>query len=179
MRRFGWQIGGLCIAIGAIVALAVLVFARGPSGAPAVHRASASPTTRATPTADARVLAVEAAARRYVEAVEESARSGDPAPVDALVVPGSQAEGNAGVAADISRQDHQNFIASRIDFDERSWSVSVAETVATVTFRYAAFGHAASWPSLRPREADHETREVGMTLEFELRDGLWLVDRSS
>ena len=180
MRRFGWQIGGLSIAIGALVVLGILVVAHGPTAAvSARHGGLPTASARATATPDPRVAAVEAAARRYVEAVEASARTGDPAAVDALVIPGSQAEGNAGITADFSRENHFNFISTRIDFDESSWSVSVSDSSATATFRYTVFGHSASWPSLQARETDHESSGVTMNLDFELRSGAWLVTRSS
>jgi hypothetical protein len=179
MRRFGWQIGGISIAVAMVVALGLLAFGRGSGGTKGVASPRPSPSPHATPTVDPRVAEVEAAARRYVEAVEESARTGNPSSVDQLVVHGSQAEGNAAISADFSRENHYNFISSRIDFDESSWRISVEATTATVSLKYAAFGHNADWPSLRPREADHETTQVRMSLEFEDQDGKWLVSQST
>jgi hypothetical protein len=179
MRRFGWvQIAGLLVACGLIAGLAVLAFGRGASPPrPVPPRASAS--ARATATPDPRVAEVEAAARRYIEAVEQSARTGDPSEVDQLVVPGSQAEGNAAITADFSRENHYNFIATRIDVDPASTHVTVLSTSASAIVQYVLFGHDADWPSLRPRETDHSTKPVTLHLEFELRADKWLIAQSS
>ena len=178
MRRFAWQIGGLGVGVGACVALGVLAFGCG-SSAPVRATATASPTPRPTATADPRVAQVEAAARQYIQAVEDSARTGSAAQVDALVVPDSQAAGNAGVVANLSRANHYNFIASRVDYDDSSWHVTLLTDTATLVVRYSLYGHLADWPSLTPREPDHETSAVQLQLEFALRDGQWLVSRSS
>ena len=179
MRRHAWQIGGLMVAVGAIVVLGILAFGRGDNARAIRTTGHPTGTPRATATADLRVAEVQAAARRYVEALERSAASGDAAQVDRLVVPGTQAAGNAGIAASFSRDNHYNFIASRIDYDEPSWEVSVNQASATARLRYSLFGHTADWPSLRPRESDHETNAFQMELEFELHGGAWLVTRSS
>jgi hypothetical protein len=139
----------------------------------------ATPSVRATATPDPRIAVVEAAVRRYVEAVEASARTGDPTAVNALVVPGSQAAGNAAITADFSRENYYNFIASRIDYNAKSWNIVVANSTATASVRYMLYGHAADWPSLHSREPDHETPEVELKLQFDLRDGNWLVSQSS
>ncbi len=94
-------------------------------------------------------------------------------------MPGSQAAGNAGITADFSRVNHYNFMTSRIDYDEGSWSTTVATTEATATVSYSLFGHTADWPSLRAREQDHETAKVQIHLTFELRSGAWLVAQTS
>jgi hypothetical protein len=178
MRRFGWQIGGVGVALVAVVALAALAF--GACGSSSrVSRSAVSPTARATASADPRVAEVEAAARRYVEALEASAKSGDASAVDALVMPGSQAEGNAGIVSSFSRANGYNFIASRIEYASDSWQVTVVDDTATVLVTYSVFGHAADWPSLRPRESDHEAKPTSLHLEFELSKGQWLVSRSS
>jgi hypothetical protein len=175
MRRFGWlQIAGLLVACGVIAGLAVLAFARGASPPrPVSPRPTAS--ARATATPDPRVAEVEAAARRYVQALQDSAKTGDPAPVDALVVPGSQAAGLAGIAASFSRTEKYNFIVDRVDFDAASWIAQVNTTTATVSFRYSLHGHDADWPSLRPRETDHESQPLSASYQFELHEGSWLI----
>ena len=174
MRRFGWQISGISVAVAAVVVLGLLAFGCG-SGTKVVGTPVAKVTARPTPTVDGRVADVEAAARRYVEALEASAKTGDASAVDALVVAGSQAEGNAGILADFSRENHYNFIAGRVDYDPSSWQVSVGGATATAVFQFELFGHNADWPSLRAREADHESHSVQMNLEFQLEDGKWLV----
>lgn len=180
MRRFGWQIGGVTIALAVVVALGVLAFGCGSGSRLAVTpTAHPSPHATATPTVDPRIAQVEAAAKQYVEALERSASTGDPSAIDQLVVSGSQAEGNAAILADFSRENHYNFIATRVDFDETAWQLSVEASTATASFQFRLFGHNADWPSLRPRESDHETASIKMSLEFELDGGKWLVTRSS
>ena len=176
MRRYGWQIGGVGIAVALVAALALL--AHTASGHASVPHERTAVTPRATPTVDVRIAEVEAAAKRYVEVVEHSAKTGDPSEVDKLVVPGSQAEGNAAVTSDFSRENHYNFMANRIDIDETSWQISVTDSVATASFRYSVFGHDADWPSLRPREPDHESKPVGVQLEFEYQGAQWLITQS-
>jgi len=177
MRRFAWQIGGIAVALGAVLALGILVFA---CGSPAtVHLSPATTTPRPSPTADPRIAEVEAAAKRYVEAVEQSAKTGSATMVDQLVVHGSQAEGNAGITADFSRENHYNFMSNRIDFVNSSWQVTVNSSTASVSVQYSVFGHDADWPSLRPRESDHESAPVRLTLELEYQSGQWLVAQST
>jgi hypothetical protein len=166
------------VAVGAVVVLGVLAFGCGGGGQPA-PRATASPSVRATATPNPRVAQVEAAVRRYIEAVQASARTGNASGVDQLVVAGSQAEGNAGIVANLSRENHYNFIATSIHLDEAAWIVSLSRETASVTARYSLVGHLADWPSLTPRESDHETPAVQLQLGFELRDGKWLVNQSS
>jgi len=179
MRRFGWQIGGLGVAVGALVGLGGLAFGCGanPSAPVGRHVPAASARATPTPTADPRVAQVEAAARRYIEAVELSAKTGDPSPVDALVVPGSQAEGNAGIASSFSHDNHYTFVASRIDYG--AITVNVEVSTATAAISYRLFGHAADWPALKPREPDHETDQFHLDLELELQGQAWLISRSS
>jgi hypothetical protein len=180
VRGYGWQIGGLGVALAGVVGLGMLAFGCGSGAAPpGAVTPSASPSVRASVTADPRVAEVEAAARRYIEAVEQSAKTGDASEVDKLVVAGSQAEGNAAITANFSRENRFNFIASRIDYNGHSWRTSVGQTTASISVGYSLFGHTADWPSLRAREEDHQTAEVQLQLEFELRDGKWLVVRSS
>jgi hypothetical protein len=177
MRRFGWQIGGLSVALLAVLGLGMLAFGCGSPQAPAHVRASATVGPRVTATADPRVVQVEDAARRYVQALQDAAKSGDPGGVDALVVPGSEAEGNAGIASSFSRDNHYAFIAARIDYG--AWQVTVDSTTANVTLHYTLYGHTADWPSLRPREADRTMNPVTLKLELEFHGSAWLVSRSS
>lgn len=180
VRRFGWlQIGGLGVALAAVVVLGMLAFGCGSSSPTHPVTPHASVSAHASATADPRVAEVEAAARRYIEAVEQSAKTGDASEVDKLVVPGSQAEGNAGIASSFSQSNHYNFISTRIDYDSSSWQTDVAASTATVDVKYALFGHNADWPSLTPREPDHEIQPVSLHLVFELRGGQWLLSQSS
>src|SRR5581483_4934082 len=102
-----------------------------------------------------------------------SARTGSSASVDLLVVPGSQAAGNASILADLSRQNHYNFISSRIDFDPQSWQINVLVNTATATVTYSLYGHLADWPSLRPRDSDHQSPGVLLNLQLELHGDQW------
>src|SRR3982074_2258848 len=117
VRRHLVQIAALTGAVGAVAVLAVVAFR--PWGGSGGAGAARSPvTSRATATADPRVDEVKAVARRDLEAFWESAKTGDTAAVDALTEKDSQAYGNAAIAAEISKDAHHNFIASRIDFSE-------------------------------------------------------------
>ena len=174
LRRYAWQIGGVATAA-AVVAVLVTLSLRG-SGT-GTH-AGATPTIRASAsaTADPRVEQVKAIARAFVTAEVRSAATGDASPLNQLTTQGSQAQGNAGASAAFSRDAHHNFVASRIDVREASWTVGVFTDRATATIVYALYGHDADWPSLRPRESDHETSDFRQLLSMELTNGIWLVD---
>ncbi len=175
VRRHLVQIAALAVAMVVVAVLAVVAFrpsAGGQDGAGAVR----SPvTSRPTATPDPRVDEVKAVAREFVKAYWESAKTGETVAVDRLTEPGSQAYGNASVAATLSKTEHHNFIASRYDIDESSWQVHVTSTQATVSITYRLYGHDASWPSLAPLEADRQTQSVVDTFGLELVDSRWLV----
>lgn len=173
MRRFGWQIGGLTIAIGAVVALGILVFARSPANAPAQHTALPTASARTTATPDARVAAVEAAARRYVEALATSMRTGSPDELDSLSVPGSQAEGNAGITAHVVHDASKAFVVTKLDVTSLSIDM-LGSTDATATITYALTGYDAAWPSLNEIAAQRRI-EAQRKLELTLLTGQWLV----
>jgi hypothetical protein len=179
VRRFWLQIAGVAVALALVGMLAVLV-ARGSgrtdtpgdAGGPATAR-----TTTLPGTPDARVAQVKSAVRAFLTADQESARTGDAGPVDDLCVPGSQAQGNAGIAATHSRIAHENFISSRIDFIESSWQVDALSASAVVDVDYQLYGHTATWPDLRPLESDHQTPLFHMHGELVLDHGKWLFNR--
>lgn len=176
MRRFGWQIGGVSVALVLLVALGLLAFgcgsgsrAPGPSPTPRV-------TPHATPTADPRVAEVEAAARRYVQALADSMKTGSPTELDSLSVPGSQAAGNAGITAHIVRDTGKTFVATVVTISDLH--VELASSAATATLDYSLEGYDAAWPSLRPLGSDR-TLQHHESLELDLVQGQWLVATAS
>ena len=171
MRRFGWQISGISMAVAAVVVLGLLAFGCG-SGAKAVGTPIPKVTPRATPTADARVAEVEAAARRYVQALADSMKTGSPTELDSLSVPGSQAEGNAGVSAHVVRATGRTFVATEVDVTRIQ--VDFASPVATVTLAYTLDGFDASWPSLQQLGTGRAVSRDAV-LELDLVAGQWLV----
>jgi hypothetical protein len=178
VRRHLVQIAALTVAVGAVAVLAVVAFR--PSGGSGGAGAARSPvTSRASATPDPRVDEVKAVARRYLEAFWESAKTGDTSAVHTLTVPDSQADGNAGTAATISKGAGHNFVVQRIDFDERSWVLNVSSDHATVAVAIRLYGHDADWPSLRPREPDHETTIYQSQFEMEQVRSTWLIYKSS
>lgn len=172
MRRFGWQVGGLMTAVASVVALAVFVFA-GATPARVALSHGARPTPRPTPPADPRVAAVEAAARAYVEALDNAMRTGSPDELDSLSVPGSQAEGNAGIAAHVVRDTSRTFIVTQVAFTSVAVDI-VASSDATAQIDYQLTGYDAAWPSLKALGGSR-TVERRKLLEFTLLDGRWLV----
>ena len=175
MRRHAWQIGGLMVAVGAMVVLAIVAFGRGDNARAIRTTGHPTGTPRATATADLRVAEVQAAARRYVEALAASMRTGSAAQLDALCLPGSQAQGNAGVVAGIVQHKHVAFVAT--DTMITSLSVDMNETTAVATIDYEFTGYDADWPSLHPRAAPR-TMTFHAVLEFSLAGARWLVDSS-
>lgn len=166
--RWRWQVVGLALA-------AVLIggFAWVASRDSAGTRPGAAVSPTASPTADPRVAMFKQLTVQFLQALDDSDRTGSASAADALTVPGSQAAGNAGINADISIQNHKNFMVSRLDLDESSWRISPA---GIVDVRYSVFGHEATWPSLAPLEADHERGPFAIHLEFEDFNGQWLVN---
>jgi hypothetical protein len=172
VRRFAWQIGGLGVAVAAVVCLGVLAFGCGSAAGP---RASAPPTpsVRATATVDPRVAAVDAAVRRYVQALADAMRTGSPDELGSLSVPGSQAQGNAGVAAHVVHDTGRCFVVMALSVN--SLSISLAgSSAATAAVAYTLTGYDASFPSLQ-QIASARTVHAQKQLELELVEGRWLV----
>lgn len=166
------QIAAVTVTLVALVALAVLAFRPSAGRGGLVH----SPVVaRATATADPRVGEVKAVARAYLLAFWESAKTGDTSAVDALTEKDSQAYGNAAMGAYISKSEHHNFVALRVDVDDSAWTVQPLSDSATVDVAFRLFGHDADWPSLRPRETDHETTIYRTELKMEKVGQAWLI----
>lgn len=174
VRRHLVQIVAVTVAVVGVLVLGVLAFRpSGGSGGPAVVRSPATARTTATP--DPRVDEVKAVARRYLEAFWESAKTGDTSAVDALTEKDSQAYERAALNARISKSEQHNFVASRIDIDESSWTVRFSATKATVVVAFRMYGHDADWPSLKPRDSDHETTRLQSSFDMESSGPRWLV----
>ncbi len=156
VRRHLVQIAALTVALAAVAVLAVVAFR--PSGGRDAGAVHAPVTSRPTATADPRVDEVKAVARRYLEAFWESAKTGDTSAVDALTEKDSQAYSNAAVAARISKSANHNFIAETDGVRRGSLGDrAVVRRTQLLLRAYRLVGHDADWPSLRPREPDHET----------------------
>ena len=178
VRRYLVQIVAVTVAVAGVVALGVFAFRpSGGSGGSGVVRSPVTAVTTATP--DPRVDEVKAVVRKYLEAFWASAKTGDTTAVDALTEKDSQAYGNAAIAAYISKSEHHNFVAVRIDIDEGAWKVAALSEHATVAVAFRLFGHDADWPSLRPREPDHETTLYANKFEMELVAQKWLIYNST
>jgi hypothetical protein len=130
---------------------------------------------RALVTVDPRVAEVEAAARRYVQALADSMRTGSPDELDSLSVPGSQAEGNAGVAAGIVQRQHVAFVATAITVSKVDVQLNASTAVASAD--YAFTGYDADWPSLKKREGTDHTISAHTTFELTSVSDKWLVER--
>lgn len=173
-RRYWLQLGGVVVALVLVGVLSLIAFrGSGSGGSSAVQ----TTTTRAatTPTPDPRVEQVKTAVRAYVSAQRESARTGNAEPVHAMTQPGSAADNVAGVTATISHTDHHNFITTRIDYQEASWRVDVAVSVASATVDVSFNGHDATWPALVPQEKDRETQVFHDSFELVLTESKWLI----
>ena len=178
VRRYLVQIVAVTVAVAGVVVLGVFAFR--PSGGSGGSGAARSPVTaQATATPDPRVDEVKAVARKYLEAFWASAKTGDTSAVDALTEKDSQAYGNADLAALVSKSEHHNFMAQRIDIDETAWHVDLTSAHAIVDVTFRLYGHDADWPSLRPREPDHESPVYTSKLELEMAGIQWLIYHSS
>lgn len=174
MRRFGWQIGGLGVAVGALVGLGSLAFGCGGGSSVPVgrHAPAASARATATPAADPRVAQVEAAARRYIEALDRAMQTGSPDELDSLSVPGSQAEGNAGIAAHVVHNTGKAFVVTGMSI--KTITTNVFSSAATVTVDYVLTGYDASWPALRATDSS-TTLAQHEDLELQAVGNSWLV----
>jgi len=176
VRRYLVQIVAVTVAVAGVVVLGVLAFR--PAGGSGGSGAVRSPVTaHATATPDPRVDEVKAVARKYLAAFWASAKTGDTSAVDALTEKDSEAYGRAALNARLSKEEQHNFISSRIDVDEASWTVQVTSEKATVSVSFRMYGHDADWPSLRAREPDHETKALQASFSMEAMSQGWLVYR--
>jgi hypothetical protein len=174
VRRHLPQVAALAAAV--FIVAGVGVAALRVAGTPRSANVTRPPVTaRTVATPDPRVDEVKAVARRFIEALWESARTGDATAVRALTEAGTPAEGNSLVAATISRSSRRNFIASRVDVDETSWRISLLLDHATVNVAYRLYGHDAEWPTLRPLDADRETPAYPGVFQMDLVGQRWLV----
>ncbi|MDB5064970.1 MAG: hypothetical protein JWM18_1404 [Chloroflexi bacterium] len=174
VRRHLVQIAALTVAVVAVAVLAVVAF-RPSGGGPGVGAVRSPVTSQPTATADPRVDEVKAVARAFVKAYWDSAKTGDTSSVDRLTERDSQAYGNAAIAATLSKTEHHNFIATRLDIDEGAWHVDIASTQASVRITYRLYGHDAEWPTLAPREPERETQSVVDSFTLEVVGSRWLV----
>jgi hypothetical protein len=172
VRRFAVQIGGIFVAVAGVVCLGVLAFACGGSGGPRVSPTAAA-TARATATPDPRVAAVDAAVRRYVQALVDSMRTGSPAELDHLSVPGSQAEGNAGVAAHVVHDTGKCFVTTTLTITSLAIDLAASGT-AIADVGYTLTGYDASFPSLQQLGSERSVHSQ-KHLELELTTTRWLV----
>src|SRR5579884_2727246 len=172
VRRFAWQVGGVGVALAGVVGLGVVAFGCG-SGGPAPVRGSASPSARATATVDPRVAEVEAAVRRYVQALVDAMRTGSADEVGALTVPGSQAAGNAGATAHVVQGTGRAFVTTQLQVDSLDVSI-VASADASAVVTYTLRGYDATWPALK--QVDSGRMLSGRSeLELQFSGGQWLV----
>jgi len=174
VRRFAWQVGGIGVAVGACVVLGVLAFGCG-GGAPVRPTATASPTPRATATVDPRVAQVDAAVRRYVQALVDSMRTGSPAELDSLSVPGSQAEGNAGISAHVVHDTGKCFVTNDLNITSVDVTLAGAST-ALATATYDMTGYDASFPAETPLGTARTVR-AQERLQLDLVGDRWLVSQ--
>jgi len=100
-------------------------------------------------------------------------RTGSPDELDRLSVPGSQAEGDAGVVAHVLHDTSKTFVVTRLDMPSVAVDL-VGSSDATATIAYRLTGYDAAWPSLKPLGP---TRTISRqkSLEFSLVSGAWLV----
>jgi hypothetical protein len=119
------------------------------------------------------VAAVEAAARRYVQALADSMRTGSPDELDRLSVPGSQAEGNAGVSAHVVHDSGKCFLTTTLQINSLAVTL-VGSSTAVADVSYTLTGYDAEFPSLR-QIGPTRTVQAKKQLELELVGTRWLV----
>jgi hypothetical protein len=119
------------------------------------------------------VAEVDAAVRRYVQALVDSMRTGSPTELDSLSVPGSQAEGNAGITAHVVQGTGKAFVTTHLQITELQVTL-VGATDATATVSYTMTGYDASWPSQK-QVGSERTLSAKNSLELQLLSGQWLV----
>ena len=160
----------------AVVALATMAVMTGCGNAAAAQVATGTPRPTATPTPTPvdDVTAIRTLVRRFMDDFAKSAETGDLHAVETYAVPGSQASAVVVDNGEISRDQRNNFMASRVEIDERSWTVSVTGTQATTAFSFRAFGHDAHWPDLKSMNADYWGPSQNYVIHLIKRDDQWL-----
>ena len=133
--------------------------------------AAASPVGTATP--DPAEAQVEAAVKAWIQAYQDEYRTGDPKPLSALDVPGSQADGESGSPVINIRTTGRTFLTPTVTYN--AIQVDAVPPSASADVTYTAVGQDAAWPSLAPQGAPRQaTIHVRFTLD--LINGQWLVD---
>ena len=129
-----------------------------------------------TPNKAAEVAAVKAAVTAFISAYDRSGQTGNAAPAEALTVPGSTAQGNAGDFASAEINNSKGFAVVRLDIDASSWSVSLqSPNVATATVSWRTYGHWVTYPQLEQIGPDQY--DPGYRTEYELQKvgHTWLI----
>jgi hypothetical protein len=144
-------------------------------GLAACGGSTSTSTARPTPDAKAQVAEVKAAVTAFVTAYAKSEETGDAKPVEALTVPGSQAEGNSAVLASTTIGSGSGFKTVRLDVDESSWSIRVTGSSAVAAMTWKAFGYPTSYPDDKRTSADQESEAFAYTYSLQKVGGTWLV----
>ena len=131
-------------------------------------------TPTANPTSD-----IEAAVRQFIAALVKSGESGDPSPLDALVVKDSTAYSNDGVFARAVRDSGVADVVLRIDIDESSWRLEPSIGTASVSVSWRAWGHPAAFPAMTAEGPDVEGPSHVQQLELTRVRDEWLVESFS
>lgn len=178
IRRNWIPTAGMAVAV-AFVAWLAWINVRGSgsgSAAPTPSaRVSGSPSASASASAsaDPAQAQVEAAAKDFIAAYYDSYRTADARGVEALVVPGSQADGNAGAGSTSVRTTHHTVLLSQLTYE--SVQVDVIGSDASANLSYTTVGTPAEWPSLATTGAP-QTKHWTARLQLVLTSGRWLVD---
>lgn len=141
----------------------------------AIHTEPMSPKSAAqSPTPDPQKAYFKNLSIQFMNAVDESEKTGDASKADAFTVAGSEANGNAGLGALITHQNKQALVVDRLDVDPDSWNIQVG-TETDVNFTYHVFAHPASFPQLNSEGADQERGPFTAHLAYEKVNGQWLI----
>lgn len=156
------------VALGATVASGLA--ACGSSSAP-------TPTARPSATPDANAPAVRDVATKFIQAQVKSEETGDARPVEQYVVPGSQANGDAGALADITIEQKIGIVTTKRACVD--WRVNASSTSATVHVTCTFVGHQVSIANGRSISGDIKGEPITWDMKLIRTAGQeWLLSES-
>jgi hypothetical protein len=157
----------------AAVVLAMVLSVCGAAPVPSAWRSPASSSAPTpTPSLDPASAEVRAATERFIRQVASSAATGDAKSLDALIEPRSPA-GDVETVIDSPLGRHIGHVYTTLTLS--NWDVHTDGQIGLVSVTWAGSGHDASWPSMKPLQADHQWPTFNCELVLVKSGTRWLV----
>ena len=128
-----------------------------------------------SPTPNPEVARVKAAVTAFITALSKSGETGNASPVEALTLPGSAAQGNAGNFAADAIGSGTGFRTLRVDINQASLTTQVNGRYADVGISWSIYGYPVSYPQDVPTGSAREGTSFHNDLTLEEVNAKWLV----